>query len=64
VLEPRRIDESGAIGDLLGTAHFPPLPTLDGLDEIGRLQQRFVRAGIEPGGAASQQFDAQPPFSR
>jgi hypothetical protein len=35
-------------GDFLGAGHLQPLAGLDGLDEICRLLQGLVGAGVEP----------------
>jgi hypothetical protein len=50
-----------AVGDLLDAGDLQPLAFLDGLHEIRRLQQRVVRARVEPGEAASQALDPQLP---
>src|SRR5256885_2365098 len=47
-------------GNLLEAGADQPLPRLDRLDEGGRLQQRLVRAGVEPGHAAPELLDVQP----
>ena len=52
-LEIRPIDEATAIGDLLRAGDLQALPVLDGLDEIGRFEQRFRRAGVKPRCAAA-----------
>ena len=41
------------IGDLLGAGDLQSLPALDRLDVLRRLEQRFVRAGVEPRHAAA-----------
>ena len=53
------VDVAEPEGHFLGTGHPQPLPLLDGLDEGGGLEQRFRRAGVEPGGAAAQDLDPQ-----
>src|SRR6266850_2164751 len=45
-LELRGVDEAHAIRDLLGTGDLQVLPALDRLDEVGRFEQRLVRAGV------------------
>src|SRR5262245_8850286 len=47
-----RGDVAHDVGHLLRAGHLQPLALLDGLDERGGLQQRLVRAGVEPGHAA------------
>ena len=54
-----RGDEAHALGDLLDARDLEPLPLLDGLDEVRRLQQRVVGAGVEPGDAAPEPLDVQ-----
>lgn len=54
-------DVAHAPGDLLDAGHLQPLSLLDGLDKGGRLQQRLVRARIQPGRATAQQLDIQLP---
>ena len=56
-LELRRADIAHAPGDLLDAGHLQALALLDGLDEGGRLQQRLVRTGIQPGGTAAELLD-------
>src|SRR6202521_5850149 len=49
--EPREIgggDVAQEERDFLEAGDHQPLPLLDGLNVIGRLHQRFVRAGVEP----------------
>ncbi len=53
------VDETGAKRDLLRAADLESLARLDGLDEHRGAQQRFVRAGVEPGDAAAQHLHAQ-----
>ena len=53
------VDEAHAPGDFLGTADLEPLPLLDGFDERGSLQQRLVRPGVQPGGAAAEDVHGQ-----
>src|SRR5438093_10567562 len=58
-LDGARADPAHAIGDLLEAGDHHALPRLDRLDEGGRLQQRLVRAGVEPGHAAPELLDVQ-----
>src|SRR5688572_17990713 len=46
-------------GDLLEAGDHQPLALLDRLHEVRRLDERRVRAGVEPGGAAGQTLDVQ-----
>ena len=46
-------------GDLLNASHLEPLALLDDAHEHAGIEQRIVRAGIEPGRAASQALDVQ-----
>ena len=48
-----------AIGDFLEAADHQALPLLDRLDEVRRLHERLVRAGVEPRDAAPETLDAQ-----
>ena len=41
-------DPALAEGDLLGACHLEPLAHLDGGDELRRVQQAVVGAGVEP----------------
>ena len=43
--------------NLFRAADFQALAILDRLDEHRGLQQRLVRAGVEPGDAAAEQLD-------
>ena len=45
-------DVAHAVGDLLEARDHQALALLDGLDEVRRLHQRLVRAGVEPRDAA------------
>src|SRR5690606_35565374 len=45
--------------DLLEARDLEPLPLLDRGDEVGRGEQRVVRAGVEPCEAAAQPLDVQ-----
>ena len=46
-----------AIGDLLRTGDLEALALLDHLDEVRRVEERLVRAGVEPSGAAREHLD-------
>ena len=50
------VDVSGAIGDFFGAGNLESLALLDGLDESCRFEERVVRAGVEPGHAASHEL--------
>ena len=47
-------DPAVAVGDPLEACDLEPLPLFEYLDEDGRLRERIVRSGIEPGEAASE----------
>jgi len=53
-LDLRRVDPALAEGDLLGAGDLEALAALDGLDELRRLEQRLVRAGVESRHAAAK----------
>ena len=53
------VDEALAPGDLLDARHFQPLPLLDDAHEHAGIEQRIVRAGIEPRRAAPEPLDVQ-----
>ena len=53
-----------APGDLLRGADLEPLPVLDGADEVAGVVERVEGAGVQPGGAALEHLDLQPPRSR
>src|SRR3546814_7519572 len=59
-LELRGIDPSVVVGNLLRAAHAQALARLDGLDVVRCLQQRLVRARLEPRVAAAKLFEVQP----
>src|SRR5918993_672595 len=52
-------DVAHAIRDFFETRHHQPLPFFNALHEVGGMQQRFVRACVEPRDAASKAFDVQ-----
>ena len=52
-------DEALAEGDFFDASDLEALAPLDGLDELRRLDQRIVGAGVEPGMAAAQMLDRQ-----
>src|SRR3546814_20794961 len=54
-LELRGIDPSVVVGNLLRAAHAQALARLDGLDVVRCLQQRLVRARVEPRVAAAKE---------
>src|ERR1700704_3409932 len=45
--------------DFLETGDHQPLPLLDGLDVVGGLHQRLVRASVEPGNTSRQLLDVE-----
>lgn len=47
------------IRDFLNAGHIHTLPLLDGRYEVGSLEEAVVRAGIEPGHAAAEDFDGE-----
>src|SRR5512144_3368023 len=47
------VDEAAAIGDLLDAGDHPALALLDGAHELGGVEDRVRRAGVEPGEAAT-----------
>src|SRR6266568_9237207 len=55
----RLSDETHAEGDLLETCDFQSLSMFDSRDVIAGLKQTGLRAGIEPGQAAAEQFHVQ-----
>src|SRR5690606_28810619 len=55
----RRVDISLAESDLLWTGDLQSLPMFDGRDELPRLHQRLVRAGIQPRHAAPHDLHIQ-----
>src|SRR5678815_643080 len=57
--ELRAVDPAVVEGDLLDTRDLETLPLLDRLDEMRGIEQRVVRAGVQPRIAAPQHFDAQ-----
>ena len=57
--QPGGVDPALLVGDFLDARDLQTLPVLDGLHEIGRLQQRIVRARVQPGRAAAQALDVQ-----
>ena len=52
-------DVAQPIRDLLQARHHQSLPFLDTLDEVGGVQQRFARAGVEPGDSAAEPLDVE-----
>src|SRR2546428_10934336 len=62
--EPKQVglaDVTHAKGDLLEARDHQPLPLFDRLDVIARLDERFVRAGIDPRDAARELLDMELP---
>ena len=55
----RGVDESHPVGDLFQAGDLQPLALLDDLDEVGRLQERLVGAGVQPGHAAAEDLAAE-----
>ena len=53
------VDIAEAVGDLLGAGDLEALAVLDGLDEVGGVEQGVVGAGIEPGEAAAEDLGAE-----
>jgi len=47
-----------AVGDFLEAGDLQALALLDGLEEAGGLEQRFRRAGVEPGETAAEGLHA------
>ena len=45
--------------DLLQAGDLETLPLLDGLDEVGRLEEGLGRAGVQPSGAAAEALDVE-----
>jgi hypothetical protein len=50
------VRETIAEGDLFRASYLEPLPFFDGLYKERCVDKRIVRSGIEPRGAASQDF--------
>jgi hypothetical protein len=48
-----------APGDFFQAGNLESLVVLDGADELGGLEERFVGAGVEPGVAAAEEFDME-----
>jgi len=61
-MQLRILDPAFAPGDFFGAADFETLALFDGFDEAGGLEQGFMRAGVEPGGASAENVDAQCAF--
>src|SRR5262249_42632860 len=53
------IDETLNEGDFLRAGHLQPLPLLDALADLLSLQQRLMRAGVEPRIAAAEALDVK-----
>ena len=54
------VDEPLPKRDLFKAGHFHSLSCLEGLNKARRANQRFERAGVEPGEAPSHSFDMKP----
>src|SRR5580704_13377259 len=52
-------DVAHAIGNLLDAGYLQALPRFNGFDKHRRLNQRFRRAGVEPGEAATEALHAK-----
>ena len=48
------VDEALAERDFLGAGDLQALTFLHDVDELGGFEQRFMRAGVEPGVAAAE----------
>src|SRR5438132_13498588 len=59
VLDLLRGDVAHAVGHLFDTSDLQALPRFDRLDKVGGLHERFRRAGVEPGKAATEALDAK-----
>jgi len=57
-LEALASDQTLAVGDFLEAGDLQALALLDGLEEAGGLEQRFRRAGVEPGETAAEGLHA------
>ena len=57
-------DVTHPAGNLLRAGDHHPLPILDRLDEVSRLEERLVGAGVQPGDAAAHDIHAQLAGSR
>lgn len=53
------VDEVHAVGDFLDAGDFEALALFDGFDVVGGLDEGFGGAGVEPGEAAAEAFDAE-----
>src|SRR3546814_1391731 len=58
-VQRRGVDKALPIGDLFRAGDLQALAFLHDPDIGGRIQQRCVRAGVEPGKAASHQLDME-----
>ena len=54
------VDPAVAVGDLVGRARLHPLPLLQRADEVARVQQAGMGAGVQPRIAAAHRLDVQP----
>src|SRR5690606_12759239 len=56
------IDPPLTVGNLFRTANLKALTGLDGLNEIGRFQQRLMRTSIQPRKTTAQRFKLEGAF--
>ena len=61
-MEARIADEALPPGDFFGAADFQPLPFLGDADILRSIDQRAVRAGIEPGIATAHDLHVERAF--
>jgi hypothetical protein len=54
------VDPVLAEGDFFEAGDFQALAVFDDLDELTGGEQRVVRAGVEPGGAAAEEISSSP----
>src|SRR5215207_8928862 len=57
--EARSIDPALPESNFLQAGDLEALPIFDDADELSSVEQRIVRAGIEPGGTATEDFDVK-----
>ena len=58
-LEAGPVDPALPPGDLLQAGDLEPLAVLDHVDELGGLEQRVVRARVQPGRAAAEELGVE-----
>src|SRR5690606_28831204 len=61
LFELREVDPALDVGNLLETRDFEALPLLDHLHKPRGVHEGVVRASIQPGKAAAEEFDIQLP---